>query len=455
MNINPLKQKRAGVLLHPTSLPSGLLDRDVERWLDWLQHCGFSIWQMLPLSIPDQTGSPYQSCSAFAINPGLLEEYPLKTELDQPAIDVFLQQQESWLPDFALFQVLKENLSQKAWYEWPKAYRERETSALQEFAAEHAQAIDDIIWQQFQLHRRWLEIRQAADERGIYLFGDLPIFVALDSADVWANTSEFLLDDSGQPTYIAGVPPDYFSETGQRWGNPHYDWQAMRKNGFKWWLSRLKHMLQLFDIVRIDHFRGLQAVWMIRADCDTAVDGYWEEVPGSELLEKLLQQSGGLPIVAEDLGLITPEVTALRDHFKLPGMSVLQFAFDAFADNPHKPENIDALRVVYTGTHDNNTTAGWFNELQPHEQAYVFEVLQIEPRTDIAACLIETAFKSAANTAIVPLQDLLELGGEARMNTPGLTEKNWQWWFDWEWLGDETCKRNLRLIKDTGRLHEH
>jgi len=420
-----------------------------------MHECGFSIWQMLPLGIPDDTGSPYQSCSAFAMNPGLLEDYPLKTPLDEPAVDAFLEQQKAWLPDFALYQTLKEILGQNAWYEWPKPFRLREASALEEFAEEHAQSIELIIWQQFLLHRRWQEIRQEARDLGIYLFGDIPIFIALDSADVWANTDQFLLDENGRPEHIAGVPPDYFSETGQRWGNPHYNWPAMQQDGFKWWLSRINHMLQLFDMVRIDHFRGLQAVWMIEADCETAIDGHWEEVPGDQFLEALLQQSGELPIVAEDLGIITDEVTALRDRFALPGMSVLQFAFDAFDDNPHKPKNIDANRVVYTGTHDNNTAAGWFNELSDGEKAYVFEVLQSEPRSDIANLLTETAFACDANTAIVPLQDLLQLGSEARMNTPGVTEKNWQWWFDWEMLSEDTCQKNRQLIEQTGRLHEH
>lgn len=454
MNNNPLRQRRAGVLLHPTSLPSGILDKDAERWLDWMHGCGFSIWQMLPLVIPDETGSPYQSCSTFAMNPALIEDYPLKTELDEPAVKVFREKQSAWLDDFALYQVLKETFGSKPWYEWPTPFRERDSEALQQIAADNAEQIDLIVWQQFQLHRRWSEIRQEARERNVYLFGDLPIFVALDSADVWSNRDQFLLDGNGKPTYIAGVPPDYFSETGQRWGNPHYNWEAMQANGFDWWMARLHHMLQLFDIVRIDHFRGLQAVWMIDADCETAIDGFWQEVPGDKLLESLLMESGELPIVAEDLGVITPEVVELRDRFDLPGMSVLQFAFDAFDDNPHKPKNIDRNRVVYTGTHDNNTTAGWFESLKPNEQNFVFEVLKCEPREDAAQLLVETACHTLANTVIIPLQDLLQLGSEARMNTPGSTEKNWQWWFDWEWLNEDNCTQFRQLITATGRLHE-
>lgn len=453
MQTNPLHQRRAGVLLHPTSLPSGLLNFDVERWLDWMRECGLSIWQMLPLVIPDHTGSPYQSRSAFALNPDLLEMIPEQSEDEQAALDVFIKQQINWLPDFALFTVLKEHFNQQRWDKWPAAFSKRHHNELLQFRKQHAAKIDAIVWQQFQLHKRWQQVKQAATNRGIHLFGDMPIFVAYDSADVWANSDQFLLDEDLQPTYVAGVPPDYFAEEGQRWGNPQYDWKKMQQDNFRWWQTRISHMFQLFDIVRIDHFRGLQACWMIPAASETAIEGFWQETPGDELLHALQQHISDLPIVAEDLGVITPEVTALREKYELPGMTVLQFAFDAFDDNPHKPKNFSSNNVVYTGTHDNNTTTGWFNELQQHEKDFVFQVLETDHRDDIANCLIETALHSKANTAIVPLQDILGLGSEARMNTPGLTENNWQWKFEWSQLEDETCKNLRNHIDQSGRLH--
>jgi len=453
MNINPLKQRRAGVLLHPTSLPSGKLDQDVERWLDWMQQCGLSIWQILPLVIPDHTGSPYQSCSAFALNPDLLGTYPDKNETNQAGLLSFINKQAYWLQDFALFMALKSHFNQQPWHTWPEEFRSRKSTALQNFQDKMESLIDDIIWQQFVLHQRWQNIQQTAKQKGIYLFGDMPIFVAYESADVWANQEQFLLDDTLQPTYVAGVPPDYFSQTGQRWGNPHYDWQHMQQDNFSWWHSRIRHLLERFDIIRIDHFRGLQASWMISAECETAVDGFWQEVPGDAFLDSLENVIADLPIVAEDLGVITPEVTALRTKYHLPGMSVLQFAFDAFDDNPHKPKNIHADRVVYTGTHDNNTTTGWFNELKDHEKNFVFEVLQIPPRNDIANCLVETALYSRANTAILPMQDFLQLGSEARMNTPGVSENNWHWQFQWDQIDDANCKTLNQHIVKSGRLN--
>ncbi len=454
MQNNPLHQKRAGVLLHPTSLPSGKLDADVDRWLAWMQKCGFSIWQMLPLVSPDQTGSPYQSNSAFALNPDFLELRSEPEKKDLPAINIFIHEQLAWLPDYALFMTLKQHFKQQPWSMWPEAYRNRHHNELLQFRKQHAAEIEKIVWQQFQLHERWNEIHQAARDKGIYLFGDMPIFVAYDSADVWANSGQFLLDENLQPTYVAGVPPDYFSEKGQRWGNPQYNWEVMQQDQFSWWQSRIRHMLQLFDIIRIDHFRGLEACWMIPAEEETAINGFWQETPGDELLHALQEHIADLPIVAEDLGEITPGVTALRDKYELPGMSVLQFAFDAFDDNPHKPKNFTPNTVAYTGTHDNNTTAGWFNELQPHEKDFVFEILETDYRDDIANCLVETALYSNANTAIAPLQDLLQLDTKSRMNTPGETDNNWKWQFDWNQLNDEICSRVKQHIKQSGRLHE-
>lgn len=454
MPVNPLHQRRAGILLHPTSLPSGKLDNDVERWLDWMQHCGFSIWQVLPLVSPDHSGSPYQSDSAFAFNPDFLESFAPLTEKDQQTLQAFEKEQSAWIMDYAMFTVLKNHFGQRPWNEWPEQYRKRDSNSLLRFCKKHTQQVETVVWQQYQLHSRWQQIKKTAHSKGIYLFGDMPIFVAYDSADVWANAGQYLLDDELNPTYVAGVPPDYFSEDGQRWGNPQYDWQAMQNDSFAWWHARINHMLQLFDIVRIDHFRGLEACWMIPAEEKTAINGFWQKTPGDKLLEEIQREYPELPIVAEDLGVITPEVRALRDKYDLPGMSILQFAFDAFEDNPHKPINFTEHKAAYTGTHDNNTTTGWFAELEQHEKDFVFEVLQSPHREDVANFLIETILHSKANTAITPLQDILQLGSEARMNTPGLTENNWQWQFHWDQLDENACQHYKQLIKETGRHHE-
>ncbi len=455
MNAHPLHQRRAGVLLHPTSLPSGRLDGDAERWLDLLAESGLGVWQMLPLTIPDQTRSPYQSPSAFAANPALLDDQALNTPVDDPdAYAAWRARQRHWLDDFALFEALKRQFDQRPWTAWPEAYRDREATALEGARAAHRHYIEAIGRQQYRLHERWRRLRELAAARGILLFGDMPIFIAHDSADVWTHRGYFLLDAHGEPTHVAGVPPDYFSETGQRWGNPQYNWEAMRADGFSWWLARMRHHLDWFDIVRIDHFRGLEAVWMIPAECETAVEGEWVQVPGAALLETLREQMGELPIVAEDLGVITPEVIALRKRFGLPGMAVLQFAFDAFDDNPHKPKNIQPDTVVYTGTHDNDTTVGWFSSLDSETRRWVLEQLGASGNDagHIAWLLIETAYASAGNLAIVPLQDYLELGSEARMNRPGHADGNWRWQFDWKQIPAQLSAEIHRRVAAASRL---
>lgn len=452
---NLFKERRAGVLLHPTSLPSRRLDGDVEHWLDMLHDTGLSVWQMLPLVIPDHTGSPYQSRSAFAADPALMAFAPgTSGGSDAHALAEFREREADWLVDFARFEVLKELHGDGPWHDWPSQLRDRDPQAMEDLDREQAGAIGHIIEQQFLLHRRWQAIRGQAAARNILLFGDMPIFVALDSADVWAHRDQFLLDSQGQPSFVTGVPPDYFSATGQRWGNPHYDWKAMQADGFSWWQARLQRQFDWFDIVRLDHFRGLEASWMIPAECETAIDGSWEKTPGEALLKTLLKAFPDLPIVAEDLGVITPEVVALRKQFGLPGMAVLQFAFDAFEDNPHKPKNMQADTVAYTGTHDNNTVRGWFDELPDNERAFVYQVLQAEPGQDIVSLMLERVLESRAGLAIVPLQDILGLDGSARMNTPGVATDNWRWRFDWPSIKDEDLARMRTLIEKSGRLHE-
>jgi len=450
-----LQQRRAGVLLHPTSLPSGKLDGDVERWLDFMADACLSVWQVLPLVIPDHTGSPYQSCSAFAANPGLLDEEALRREVDPQALADFYHQQQSWLPDFARFKVLRQRYPECSWLDWPQRYRDRDPQAMAELEHESPDEFQHFVRVQFLLDQRWQQIRRYAAERNILMFGDMPIFVALDSVDVWANRGEFLLNEVGQPNLVAGVPPDYFSEQGQRWGNPHYDWDVMKGSGFRWWKGRLQRQFDWFDIVRLDHFRGLEASWMIPAECETAIDGHWQQVPGAELLGALREANPGLPIVAEDLGIITPEVTALRKAFELPGMAVLQFAFDGSEDNPHLPANVSTDHVAYSGTHDNSTTRGWFTSLEEDTRQFVLQVLEGSADDDIVELLNQRLMETSAFLAMLPLQDILGLGAEARMNTPGLTEGNWRWRFEWQQLDDVDVVGRLReLIERTGRCHE-
>lgn len=459
MSTLTLDDRLAGVLLHPTSLPSGKLDDDVFRWLDWLAGAGIHVWQFLPLGVPQADLSPYQCLSAFAANPALLpEDLP---EIDDADFQQWKQQEQYWLTDYSLFIALKDHYQEKPWYEWNSDYKCRDEKALQAFRDDNQSACEEIERQQYQLAKCWQRVRNYAHERNILLFGDMPIFVAYDSADVWANQELFQLDVDGNPTVVAGVPPDYFSETGQRWGNPHYDWGKMQEDGFSWWIQRLTHHFQWFDLVRIDHFRGLEAVWVINADCETAIDGFWQKTPGDILLSTLAEKvgqktQGKLPLVAEDLGIITPEVVALRKKYNLPGMAILQFSFDYFDDNPHKPKNIKPDCVVYTGTHDNATTQGWFHELTQEEKQRVMDVLELEDESLVLDSMINNALSSPANLAILPLQDMLGLGNEARMNIPGTVENNWQWKFDWEQLSLALAAKTNAQLKQTNRIpNEH
>ena len=443
-------QRRSGVLLHPTSLPSGKLD-DAFRWLDFMADCGLQVWQVLPLGVPLGGLSPYQCMSAFAVNPEFIDPVaaPLDTDLQRLDFVRFCEQQGHWLDDYALFAVIKAQHADSHWVDWPAPLRRHEPMALAEITRSNNAELNVIKWQQFNLHLNWQKIREYAAAKNVFLFGDMPIFVAHDSADVWACQDRFLLDDDGNPIQVTGVPPDYFAAEGQRWGNPHYDWDFMEQEGFRWWLDRLRHHFEWFDLVRIDHFRGLEASWMIYAEADTAVDGYWQQVPGDKLLNKLQQEMQEIPLVAEDLGEITPEVTALRDKFNLPGMSILQFSFDGFDDNPHKPKNIRSNTVVYTGTHDNDTTLGWFMSQDQDMQQHILHTLQIDDPTQMVEAMIQTALQTPACLAVIPLQDFLGLDSSARMNTPGTIEGNWQWTFSWEQLDDRELSDNIRRWNQT------
>jgi 4-alpha-glucanotransferase len=481
MEPHDLQQRRAGILLHPTSLPSGILDSDVDRWLQMMADTGFSIWQVLPLGEPQTGLSPYQCSSAFALNPFML---PASSSLWQ-AIDEnnsdfidFCNKQQFWLDDYVLFKVLKQHFNDAAWTEWPDPWKFRDADVLLQSLQQYEQTIAELKWQQYQLDKRWHEIREKASALGIMLFGDMPIYIGHDSADVWAHPEWFLLDSNGYMTVVSGVPPDYFSATGQRWGNPHYDWDTMRQDDFAWWKSRIHHHLELFDLVRIDHFRGLEAAWMIDASCETAVEGYWQKIPGDELLSTIQSSfedcHDQLPFVAEDLGIITPEVTALRKKYHLPGMSILQFGFDEFDDNPHKLQNIEENTVVYTGTHDNDTTKGWFNSLEEHVKKHVLQILDVTVADDSATegnnCwydtaevadlvvekMVDMAMYSRANICIIPIQDCLYLDSDSRMNMPGTTTGNWQWQLQWQQIElqhDRSRMQKMRLRNENaGRL---
>ncbi len=398
----------SGVLCHLTSLPNGLAD--AERFIDLIANSGGSVWQMLPITPPDDCGSPYASPSAFAAHWKGLESkiFDMKDE-------------KFWLEDWLLFDAIKKQQNGAPWTDWPVELRDRHPEALLE--------IKTTSQLQESFMSRWTEIRQFAKEKQVSLIGDLPIFIAHDSADVWAHRDLFLLDEKGMPEVVAGVPPDYFSEDGQKWGTVLYDWEAHRAEGWRWWKERMARMMRLFDIVRIDHFRGFHSAWAIPSDDENARNGEWFEGPGDELIEALIEVCGTHEcIIAEDLGIIPPEVNELRIRHKLEGMSVLQFAFDDDnRNNPHHPNNITFDRVVYTGTHDNDTTLGWWND-KNRKRLKPF----MKKDENAVQTMIRLALESPAGMAIIPLQDLMELDSNARMNTPGTSNGNWQWKFDWQ-----------------------
>lgn len=480
-NAGPLMHREAGILLHPTSLPGdgprGELGDEALRFIDFLAAAGQRLWQVLPLGPVHEDLSPYQSLSAFAGNSELIGHQWLLEGLGGGAelaqlqrhelvalhhqrclsggearedFELFVSSQACWLEDYARFRVLRERFGQQGWDAWPEPFRDRHPEALSQLEREAAEALDYYRYQQFLFYQQWQHIKGYANERGIRILGDMPIFVAYDSSDVWANRDAFLLDESGQPTVVAGVPPDYFSATGQRWGNPHYDWEWMESDDFRWWHRRVAQHLELFDLFRIDHFRGFEASWEIPVHEETAMNGRWVEVPGDALFASLKREFGPLPIVAEDLGVITPEVTALRKKYRLPGMLILQFAFDSGPDNPYLPHNHSEDSVVYTGTHDNDTTLGWYHSLSPEQRHRVLEYLGF-PQEPMPWALIECAYASVARQAVVPMQDVLGLGGEHRMNTPGTPQGNWRWRFQWSALDEETAPRLRELAERYGR----
>lgn len=466
--------RTSGVLLHPTALPGphgiGSLGAEARGFVDFLVRAGQSIWQTLPLGPTGFGDSPYNALSAFAGNPLLIDLQTLATwgdlkptdladedvfaeRVDFPAVHrlkeerlalaatnffaradtrrhqtfaAWCREQAFWLDDYALFAAIRGHFAGQSWQEWPAPLRRRDPLVLEEWRGRLGTAIAAEQYRQYAFSTQWANLKSYANQQGVRIFGDLPIFVALDSADVWANQHLFRLDPEGRPMVVAGVPPDYFSATGQRWGNPLYRWDAHVEEGFTWWLQRFRAELRRADLVRIDHFRGFQACWVIPATEPTAVTGRWEASPGRALFRALRSAIPDLPIVAEDLGVITPQVEALRREFGFPGMKILQFAFDSGADNLYLPHNYDADYVVYTGTHDNATTLGWWENLDPGQRARVETYLGHAP-ADIPWDLIRLALASVARLCILPCQDLLGLGDAARFNRPGQTTGNWSW----------------------------
>jgi 4-alpha-glucanotransferase len=446
-----LTGRRAEVLLHLGSLPSLNFD-DAIRFLDFLEICGFSLWQMLPVGPSSTNGSPYSPYSAFAGDSSLLAREP--GDFDPDAFQVFSAHNASWLEDFSLFSVIRNEQQGKAWWEWPDKLRDRDPLALGRIKETHSKEISRVLLQQFQFRQRWQDFRQSAADRGIVLIGDLPMFVTADSADVWANRQFFKLDKSGQASMLAGVPPDAFTDQGQCWGNPVYNWQAMADDGFSWWQGRLQNELERFDIIRWDHFRGLEAGWEIPAGTEklppVPADGAWCSVPGRDLLSSLQKTMGRLPVLAENLGVITTEVEDLRHDFGLPGMHVLQFAFDGDPGNSHLPAQHEINGVVYTGTHDNDTTRGWFESLDDSARNYIAQTLAVD-QASIPAALTRAALDSRCVWAIFPMQDLLGLGSEARLNTPGEAKGQWAWRFEWKNIPDNLSRRWQRDLGRAGR----
>ncbi len=486
--MKPFSQRRAGILLHPTSLPgqpgNGDLGPSAYHFVDFLSNAGVRVWQMLPLGPTHADLSPYQTTSVHAGDPrlislellhewGLLKAVPAMTAAtatatraralleaattfahqadndERQAFASFCEEHDHWLDDFALYQVIRETHDYQGWSSWPEALRKRDAEALAGVRETQAAALQRVKFEQYVFFRQWHQLRDYANERDVWLFGDVPIFVAHDSAEVWAHPELFLLDAQGQPTHVAGVPPDYFSETGQRWGNPLYNWPRMAEDRFDWWVQRIATQRELFDLIRIDHFRGFEAYWEIDAAEETAINGHWVKAPGEALFQRLADVFGDLPLVAEDLGTITEEVDHLRRQFGLPGMKILHFAFGEGGGNPYLPHNQEPLSVVYTGTHDNDTTLGWWATLDEATRQHVADYLGTVE--DMPWPLIRSAMASVARLAVIPLQDLFSLGAEHRMNTPGSQEGNWVWRFDWSMANDEQVEWLRQLIKLFGR----
>ena len=494
-----LTDRASGILLHPTSLPgafgSGDFGPDAYKFVDWLASTGQTYWQVLPLGEIGQGNSPYMSSSAFAGGLHMIDLAELAShgwlspndlvplqEFRADRVDFsltlpfrmvrlrhaarnffaarhgevyllyeeFCSAESVWLEDYALFMTIAERENWREWDSWPKNLASRDAQTLLSIQMSHPDEIAFWKFCQWCYARQWSKLKQYANGRGVKIIGDVPIFVAYQSADVWARQGLFELDENGRPTVVAGVPPDYFSATGQRWGNPLYRWHIHEETGYAWWIARLRHALQLADVVRIDHFRGFAAYWEIPAEALNAMTGKWVSGPGEKLFQAFDKAIPHLPIIAEDLGLITPDVFELRDKFKLPGMRVLQFAFGDNDDNPFLPHNYVANTVAYTGTHDNDTSIGWWNTLPEHHKTFVQHYLGSDGYT-INWDMMHALSRSVANLVIFPMQDVLGLSGEHRMNFPGKPDGNWEWRFSWEQILPEHTKALTEMAAADGR----
>jgi len=495
-----MKKRSSGILLHITSLPSpygiGDMGPCAYKFADFLADTCQGIWQILPLN-PTHTysgNSPYKSSSSIAgntilISPELMEQegfidqkdlYTLpsfledkidyqqvtayKKELfnkafenfqhkkDKYDFEQFCLKQKDWLNDFALFTSLVEYFNDSLWQKWPKEIRDRETVALQTFSEELKKNIEKEKFLQFIFFKQWVSLKDYCNKKNIQIFGDMPIYINYQSADVWANTEIFKLNQDKHPIFIAGVPPDYFSKTGQLWGDPVYDWEVLKQKKYGWWIERIKNCLNIFDMVRIDHFRGFAGYWEVPYGENTAINGHWEKGPGKDFFNVMLKRFPNLPVIAEDLGLITPDVEELIHHFEFPGMKVLIFAFDeTLSRNPYVPHNHIKNCVIYTGTHDNNTIKGWFeNEAYYNDKKRFFKYIGREiTAKEAPLSMVRLAMMSVADIAIIPLQDILSLGEEARMNTPGTTNGNWIW----RVKQDQISSHAKELLKDITILY--
>lgn len=502
--------RTSGILLHPTCLPSpfgiGDLGPSAYRFVDWLVQAGQKLWQVLPLGPTGWGNSPYMCFSAFAgnsllVSPELLAEagwldaadwqalpqwqtiqasdpevvdyetvIPFKLALiriarhrfeqratpgQQQAFETFCQAEKSWLDDYALFMTLLEQHEGQEWSSWDPALANRDVDALEQIRQQQPDKIQEQRFRQFLFAQQWGSLKTYANSLDIKIMGDLPIYVAYNSADVWANRELFVLDPEGKPERVAGVPPDYFSPTGQRWGNPLYDWDTLKQSDYAWWIERMRATLSLNDCVRIDHFRGFESYWAIPGEAETAVEGEWMTGPGADFFEVLADKLGEIPVIAEDLGEITPAVLALRDQFKLPGMKILLFAFGGGPDNPYLPFCYDKNYVVYTGTHDNNTAVGWFEQIPEGERQTVLNYLGHLSPDGIHWDLIRLALASVADLAILPLQDVMGLGSECRMNFPGTSENNWTWRYPAERLEQHLADKLAVMGVAYGRILGH